>query len=140
MKKTGNELIALLKESEDIKQLNPKYNRALRKRAFNAQLTSFKDSKGYINLKIEKVDARKKAITTFSNLKSAKTNLEKIIGKYALCQKLGGLQDEDKACFSYGIKECLGACIEKESPEAYNKKSSSISKQLQLSKPTYACY
>ena len=43
--KTGNELIALLKESEDIKQLNPKYNRALRKRAFNAQLTSFKDEK-----------------------------------------------------------------------------------------------
>ena len=32
------------------------------------------------------------------------------------------LQDADKACFSYGIKECLGACIEKESPEAYNKK------------------
>ena len=88
--KTGNELIALLKESEDIKQLNPKYNRALRKRAFNAQLTSFKDRKGYINLKIEKVDARKKAITTFSNLQSAKANLEKIIGKYALCQKLGG--------------------------------------------------
>ena len=120
--KTGNELIALLKESEDIKQLNPKYNRALRKRAFNAQLTSFKDEKGYINLKIEKVDARKKAITTFSNLQSGKANLEKIIGKYALCQKLGGLQDADKACFSYGIKECLGACIEKESPQDYNKK------------------
>jgi DNA polymerase-3 subunit epsilon len=120
--KTGNELIALLKESEDIKQLNPKYNRALRKRAFNAQLTSFKDEKGYINLKIEKVDARKKAITTFSNLQSGKANLEKIIGKYALCQKLGGFQETDNACFSYGIKECLGACIEKESPQAYNKK------------------
>ena len=120
--KTGNELIALLKESEDIKQLNPKYNRALRKRAFNAQLTSFKDEKGYINLKIEKVDARKKAITTFSNLQSGKANLEKIIGKYALCQKLGGFQETDKACFSYGIKECLGACIEKESPQDYNKK------------------
>ena len=122
--KTGNELIALLKESEDIKQLNPKYNRALRKRAFNAQLTSFVDKKGYINLKIEKVDARKKAITTFSSLQSAKKHLENIIGKYALCQKLGGLQNVDKACFSYEIKECLGACIDKEPPNSYNKKVS----------------
>ena len=120
--KTGNELIALLKESEDIKQLNPKYNRALRKRAFNAQLTSFTDKKGYINLKIEKVDARKKAITTFSSVQSAKRHLENIIGKYALCQKLGGLQNVDKACFNYEIKECLGACIDKESPKTYNKK------------------
>ncbi len=120
--KTGNELIALLKESEDIKQLNPKYNRALRKRTFNAQLISFTDASGYINLKIEKADARKKAITTFSNLQAAKANLENIIGKYALCQRLGGFQDTKKACFSYGIKECAGACIGEETPEAYNEK------------------
>ena len=120
--KTGNELIALLKESEDIKQLSPKYNRALRKRSFNAQLTSFTDQKGYINLKIEKVDARKKAITTYNSLQSAKNHLENSIGKYALCKKLGGLQNTDNACFNYDIKECLGACIGKEKPETYNKK------------------
>ena len=120
--KTGNELIALLKESEDIKQLSPKYNRALRKRNFNAQLTSFTDQKGYINLKIEKVDARKKAITTYNSLQSAKNHLENSIGKYALCKKLGGLRNTDNACFNYEIKECLGACIGKETPETYNKK------------------
>jgi DNA polymerase-3 subunit epsilon len=124
--KTGNELIALLKESEDIKQLNPKFNRALRKRKFNSQLISFVDEEGYINLKIEKADGRKKAITTFSNHQAAKANLENIIGKYALCQRLGGLQDTKKACFSYSIKECLGACIQEESPASYNKKAQSF--------------
>lgn len=120
--KTGSELIALLKESEDIKTLKPIYNRALRKRRYLAQLISFVDEDGYINLKIERADGRKKAITTFANFNSAKANLENILGTYALCHRLGGLQDAKKACFNYGIKECLGACIGAESPASYNKK------------------
>ena len=120
--KTGNELIALLKESEDIKQLNPKYNRALRKRAFNAQITSFKDEKGYINLKIEKVDARKKAITTFTNRQSAKDFLHRAAETYTLCLKLSGLEKTLNSCFKYELKECEGACVNEENTTLYNKR------------------
>ncbi|MGJ8666370.1 MAG: exonuclease domain-containing protein [Patiriisocius sp.] len=118
--KTGNELIALLQESDEIKKHRPKYNRALRKTVFNYQLGSFVDELGYINLKIEKADARKKAITTFSNYQSAKNNLENIINKYRLCQRLGGFHSTTGSCFNYGIKECEGACVQEESPEHYN--------------------
>lgn len=118
--KTGNELIALLKESEEVKQNKPIYNRGPRQILFTHQLTSFVDAEGYINLKIEKADARKKAIVTFSNYQQAKTSVFKITEENQLCQNLTGLNNSDKVCFNYAIKECYGACIGKESIEEYN--------------------
>lgn len=120
--KTGSDLIAQLKESEEIKLNKPIYNRALRKTLYQYQLSSFTDEKGYINLKIEKADSRKKQITTFTNYQQAKSSLFKISEAYGLCQKLTGLYQTQSACFAYSIKECAGACIGKESPEDYNKR------------------
>lgn len=119
---TGSDLIAQLKENEEIKINKPIYNRALRKTIYQYQLNSFKDENGYINLKIEKADARKKPITTFTNYQQAKNSLFKITETYGLCQKLTGLYQTNAACFSYSIKECAGACIGYESPESYNDK------------------
>jgi len=118
--KTGSELIALLKESEEIKQIKPMFNRALRRSSYTHQLTSFVDENGYINLSIEKADGRKKAIITFSNFQQAKSELFKITEEYNLCQKLNGLYDSKNQCFNYTIKECYGACISKEPAEEYN--------------------
>lgn len=119
---TGNDLIAQLKESEEIKQNKPIYNRALRKTLFSHQLSSFKDDLGYINLKIEKADGRKKAITTFTNSQQAKSALFKITEDHQLCQKLTGLYETKNSCFLHSIKECNGACIQKETPEQYNER------------------
>mgnify|MGYP002620414302 CR=1 FL=1 len=119
---TGSDLIAMLKESEEIKINKPIYNRALRRTIYQYQLNSFTDENGYINLCIEKADARKKPITTFNNLTQAKETLHKIVGTYGLCQKLTGLYQTKSACFSYTIRECAGACIGQESPEEYNQK------------------
>ncbi|MFC7358557.1 exonuclease domain-containing protein [Jejudonia soesokkakensis] len=124
--KTGNELIALLKESSEIKGLKPKYNRALRRTLFHYQLNSFIDAEGYIHLKIEKADARKKPITTFTNYQQAKTSLINITEKYNLCQKLTGIHTTSGSCFNYNIKECEGACIGEESPLEYNEKVTSF--------------
>ncbi|MEZ4874581.1 MAG: exonuclease domain-containing protein [Flavobacteriaceae bacterium] len=118
--KTGSELIALLKESEEIKRNKPIFNRALRKNLFDYQLSSFVDETGYINLKIEKADSRKKAITTFTNYQQAKSSLYRITEKHQLCQKLTGLYETKASCFLHSIKECYGACIGKESIEEYN--------------------
>lgn len=118
--KTGSELIALLKESEEIKRNKPIYNRALRRTLYTYQLCSFVDDQGYINLKIEKADGRKKAITTFTNYQQAKSVLFKITEANQLCQKLTGIHSTTGNCFLYSIKECFGACVNKEAPEAYN--------------------
>jgi len=117
---TGNDLIAQLKECEEIKLNKPIYNRALRKTLFSYQLASFVDEVGYINLKIEKADSRKKAITTFTNYQQAKSNLFRITEKYNLCQKLTGLYSTNTSCFLHSIKECNGACIQNESVIEYN--------------------
>ena len=118
--KTGSELIALLKESEETRQVRPLFNRGVRHILYTHQLTSFVDKNDYINLKIEKTDGRKKAITTFSNYQQAKSALFKIAEEYQLCQKLTGLYDTKKQCFNYTINECNGACINKESAAEYN--------------------
>ncbi len=119
---TGSELIALLKESEEIKIHKPILNRAQRKSIFQLALYVEKDKKGYMNLKIQKFDGRKKEITSFSSLQEAKNMLFHITTKYQLCQKLTGLYQTKKECFQYGIKECNGACIGEETVENYNHK------------------
>ncbi|MBU2940605.1 GIY-YIG nuclease family protein [Lacinutrix sp. C3R15] len=118
----GSELVALLKESEAIKQNKPIYNRALRKTVFTHALYSFTDEKGYINLKIDKVDGKKKPITTFSNRQSAKSFMFNRVEEYNLCQKLTGLYDTKTSCFNYTVKSCKGACIQEEDAASYNKR------------------
>ncbi|MGB1308688.1 MAG: exonuclease domain-containing protein [Oceanihabitans sp.] len=118
----GSELVALLKESEAIKQNKPIYNRALRRTVFTHALYSFIDENGYINLKIDKVDGRKKPITTFSNRQSAKSFMFSRVEDFNLCQKLTGLYETKNSCFNYTIKACEGACINEELQETYNKR------------------
>lgn len=119
---TGSELVALLKESEEIKRIRPIHNRALRRNTFTHALYSFVDENGYINLKIDIADGRKKPITTFANRQSGKSFMFNAVDTYQLCQKLTGLYNTKTSCFKYDIKECFGACIQKESPESYNER------------------
>lgn len=119
---TGSELIALLKESEEIKINKPIYNVAQRKSIFLYALYLQKNDTGYLSLTIEKADGRKKEITSFSSLQEGKNFLFKITEKYNLCQKINGLYATQNACFQYKIKECNGACIGEESPTTYNQR------------------
>lgn len=120
--KTGSELVALLKESEEIKRNKPLFNRALRRNIFTQALYSFTNEDGYVVLKIDKAVGDKKPITTFSNRQSAKSFLFKVVEDYNLCQKLTGLYPSEHACFNYAIKECQGACVNEELPESYNQR------------------
>lgn len=119
---TGSELVALLKESEEIKRNKPIFNKALRRSIFTHALYSFVDENNYINLSVTKADNRKKAITTFSNLQSGKSFISKAIEDYGLCQKLTGEYKTKSSCFNYDIKECNGACIGEEPSSDYNKR------------------
>lgn len=123
---TGSELIALLKESEEIKRNKPIFNRALKRSMFSHGLYNFTDTNGYINLKIDQVNGKETPITTFSNFQSAKSFITRITDEQHLCQKLNGLYKTKSNCFNYTIKQCFGACIEKESPIDYNKRVNKI--------------
>jgi DNA polymerase III subunit epsilon len=119
---TGSELIALLKESEEIKINKPIYNRSQRKTIFQWALYAVKDENGYLALCLQKADGRKKEITSFVSVQEGKNALFKITDQYNLCQKINGLYDTKNACFKYKIKECDGACVGEISPEEYNER------------------
>ena len=117
---TGSELIALLKESEEIKIHKPILNRAQRKTRFDVSLYSHKNAEGYLTLKLQKTDGRKREITSFTSPQEAKNALFNITARYHLCQKLTGLYETKSECFQYKIKECNGACIGLEPANEYN--------------------
>lgn len=119
---TGSELIALLKESQEIKVNQPIYNRSQRKSIFQWALYAETDAQGYINLKLQKADGRKKEITAFTTFQEGKNALFRISAQYKLCQKLTGIYNTNSNCFQYTIKECNGACIGQESPDVYNQR------------------
>lgn len=123
---TGSELVALLKESEEIKRNKPIFNRAQRRTIFTHGLFSFTDDNGYLNLKVAKINGKEKPITTFANLQSAKSFMSKTVDEHNLCQKLTGIYPTKSNCFNYTIKKCHGACINEEEPENYNNRTSKI--------------
>ena len=118
--KTGNELISILKEYEEIKQNKPRYSRLPRQTAYTHQLVSSVDENGYINLKIEKSDGREKALITFNNYQQAKSELLRITQENQLCPKLTDLESTSENCSYHSIDKCFGACVNEEAPEQYN--------------------
>ena len=121
---TGNDLIAQLKESQEIKQLKPIFNHALKNNIFQSQLYSYIDKSGYINLKIEKVpiekEEEKNIITTFTNYQQGRSFLYKITDEFHLCLKLNHLEKTEGSCFNHDLKMCNGACIQSETFVNYN--------------------
>ncbi len=130
---TGSELIALLKESEEIKINKPIHNRAQRKSIFQWALYEVLDEKGYLNLKLQKADGRKKEITSYTSIQEGKNSLFRITEKYNLCQKLNGLYETQNGCFQHKINECNGACLGKEAPEEYNQRVEEFLKEMSFS-------
>ena len=134
---TGNELIALLKESHEIKKNKPLYNRAQRRSIFTTGLFSYLDQHGYKRLYISKIKSGEQAITTFSSQEEAKKILQRKIQELGLCQKLCGLYQTESACFHHSIGECKGACIQAESAESYNSRVDQLLGQYQFSDQSF---
>ena len=124
---TSTELEALLLESKMVKELLPLHNRQLRSQRELAIVVRHVDETGYANLKIEAVKQVDPAILTsvygvYTSRSKAKAALETKLRTYGLCPKLMSLEKTDRACFAYQLGKCLGTCIGKEAPEAYNQR------------------
>ncbi|MFC2100551.1 exonuclease domain-containing protein [Bacteroidota bacterium] len=119
---TGSELIALLKESDEIKKHMPLFNKSQRRTSFHYGLYSYTDSYGYKLLKLDRTDHNDIPLTSYTSLVEAKEHLFFLVEKFQLCQKLCGLFDTKGACFQYHVKTCNGACVQKESADLYNER------------------
>jgi DNA polymerase-3 subunit epsilon len=120
---TGSELIAALKENEEIKLHRPAYNRISKRNRRPAWgLYDELDSDGYLNLRIRKSEKDDIDIASFVSLQEGKNTLTRITSDYSLCQKLNDLCICDTHCPQYPIGKCDGACIGKVSIEEYNER------------------
>ncbi len=122
---TAGEFGALIKEAELIKQLQPLYNKKLRRNHNLVLLNLEKNEDGYEEVKI--VDSYectyeniKDSYGIFTGKKSAKQFLQAILKEYNLCDKLLGLEKTSGSCFSHKLNICSGACIKNENPLKYN--------------------
>ena len=122
---TDTELEALLLESAKVKELQPLFNRLLRRKRTQHIIVKHEDDTGYIGFTIESHDLSQYAnladvYGVFSSRSQAKAQLESTARTYQLCPKLLGLEKASGACFRYQLELCKGACVGKESPKNYN--------------------
>lgn len=117
---TGTELIALLKETQEININKPVYNRISKKSPFQWSLYTEKDTNGYLNLTLRKTDKRKKEILSYTTYLEGRNELFRLSATFKLCQKYTGLYETENECFQFKINECDGACIQKVTPQDYN--------------------
>ncbi len=120
---TGSELIALLRESKEIKENKPFYNRQQRRTGFQWAIFSFTDDNGYLNFRLGKTNSCENPLSVFSSREKAKSKLEGLVETYNLCQKLSGLYETDGTCFHYQVGICKGACCGRESSSEYNERA-----------------
>jgi DNA polymerase-3 subunit epsilon len=120
---TGSELIALLKESSEIKRNKPVYNRAQRSTGFQWGIFSFTDRNGYINFNYSRLDCEDNPVAVFTGKERAKSMLLSLVEKYNLCQKLTGLYETTGPCFHYHVGLCTGACCGEETSDIYNERA-----------------
>ena len=120
---TGSELIALLKEAEEIKRIKPPANKALKNDEFPYSIVYSKNKKGYLSFKISKAVITNKAVLSkFKSGNAAKSYLSSFIKTNFLCEHVSGLNNYTGACFEYGLGNCFGACIGEESAKSYNRR------------------
>ncbi len=119
---TGSELVALLKESNEIKEKRPFFNSTQKSTYFQYGLFSDQQLDGFIRLNLYKISNGSLPLTTYASRKEGLEHLYKLNETFNLCLTLTGLNKSKGACFHYSIKQCHGACIGKEGAEEYNKR------------------
>ncbi|MDX1752267.1 MAG: exonuclease domain-containing protein [Salinimicrobium sediminis] len=134
---TGNELIALLLESECIRKYYPKYNRAQKRPGPVYQIVSYFNQRGVLQLALERTPKRRESIGTFYSRPLAQEKLEYLCREFKLCPKYCSLQANVEECSHYEIISCEGICSGKEEVAVYNEKVTAAIASLTEESSTY---
>lgn len=119
---TGNELIALILESQEIRRLWPKYNQAQKVKVEEWGVFGYEDRNGYLRFSVNVVSRGSHPLIRFSTKGETWNFLWQKVREYELCPKLCGLQIAKGLCFNYQTGECKGACMCVEHVKKYNKR------------------
>ena len=117
---TGNELTALLLESDEIKRLYPKYNHAQKRNGSTYGISTYQDRAGVTHIIYNRLKLLQNPLLKFYNQAQCRTFLEELCDRYELCPKYCSLQHATGSCFHYHLKKCRGVCRDSEEIIAYN--------------------
>lgn len=124
--KTGSELAAFILESKLIKELQPIYNRMLRRVTLFAMLVKAQENEyATLSVRTGSIGDGVDISTIYGIYRSrmqAKKKVDEITHIFNLCPKLMGLEKTKGACFSHSLGKCRGACIGEEDTNTYNRR------------------
>jgi DNA polymerase III subunit epsilon len=117
---TGNELIALIFESQEIRRLWPKYNLAQKQKTEEWGIFEYEDRNGYKRFSVNQVSRGSRPLVKLATKGDAWNFLWEKVREFELCPKLCGLQVAKGLCFNFQTGECHGACMCVEPEKNYN--------------------
>jgi DNA polymerase-3 subunit epsilon len=135
---TGNELIALLLESAEIKKHYPKFNLAQKRKIQQYAIFSYEDRKGIKHLAYNKIKMAPNPLLILYSISECRAFLETLCENFELCPKYCHLQDNVDTCSHYRIKSCIGICSDIGYLKEYNKRVSKAVHSLGETKSNYA--
>ncbi|HLU81086.1 MAG TPA: hypothetical protein VK010_03360, partial [Flavobacteriaceae bacterium] len=135
---TGDELLALLLESEHIRKHYPKFNRAQKWPSTTYQIINYINQRGIMQLALAKTKVLHDSVGTFYNRAEATEKLEEICESFKLCPRFCTLQSTSEKCSHYRIKNCEGICEGHENISEYNKKVTAAIDSLQQNRAHFA--
>ena len=134
---TGSEIIALLKEDQEIKENQPKLNYKNKLLHFPIGLRLIIDSNGYYRIKTEQILSFEKYLYVFKSKADVIKKLRFWIKKYNLCENLTSINNDKKICSKYHLKSCNGACLMKENKTEYNQRINILIDDLKFKYDTF---
>ena len=116
---TGNELIAFVFESHEIKKHFPPYNKAQKYSSNNYHVCQYEGRDGVLRVDVFMQKHATNSIKAFSSMTMAKDYLYQLVEKSKLCPKYTGLERTKDNCY---LGTACSLCSEKERVEEYNQR------------------
>ena len=115
----GNELVALLLESHEIKRLWPEFNRSQKHYEPKFGIIQYSDQRGINRLAIEKIRKNSRAMAYFETITECHNRLKVMMEEYELCPRLIGVATAPESCVD---EHCACRQGDKKIIEEYNRK------------------
>ncbi|MBC8769771.1 GIY-YIG nuclease family protein [Arenibacter sp. BSSL-BM3] len=133
----GNELIALLLESDLIQKHMPIYNTLQKKSHIAYYVCAAYNKMGVLQLTVEEMPRLHVSSELFYTKGAAKKKLEHLCEEFNLCPKYSGLQRKSGKCNHIKFPFCQGVCCEEENIGSYNERAKRAIASLKANADSY---